>query len=115
MVVFPAGVIGVAYQLFLAVEEVTKQVYAEVVPPGPENAAAFLARLVAEFPQKIVAVTTDIRPMFTDGRWLPGEDMAEVGSHPFPVACRAYRIAHAPTIPPCKDPPKIRTLRVEIQ
>jgi transposase len=114
-VVFPAEVIGVAYQLFLAVEEVTKQVYAEVVPPGPENAAAFLARLVAEFPQKIVAVTTDVRPMFTDGRWLPGEDMLKVGSHPFAVACRAYRIAHAPMIPPCKDPPKIRTLRVEIR
>ena len=41
----------------------------------PENAAAFLARLVAEFPQKIDAVTTDIRPAFAHLREAFGEDM----------------------------------------
>ena len=39
----------------------------------PENAAAFLARLVAEFPQKIDAVTTDIRPAFAHLREAFGE------------------------------------------
>ena len=114
-VVFPYEAIGVAYQLFLAVEEETKQVYAEVVTPTPENAAAFLVRLVAEFPQKIIAVTTDIRPVFTDWRGMFDEDMAEVGPHPFAVACRARKIAHTRTIPPHSDPPKIRSLRVEIR
>ena len=114
-VVFQYEAIGAAYQLFLAVEEVTKQVYAEVIPHTPENAAAFLVRLVAEFPQKIIAVTTDIRPVFTDWRGMFDEDMAEVGNHPFAVACRARKIAHTQTIPPSNAPPKIRSLRVEIQ
>ena len=40
--------------VFLAVEEVTKVVYAEVVAGTPENAAAFLGHLVAEFAQRIL-------------------------------------------------------------
>ena len=61
--------------VFLAVEEVTKHAYGEVAEATPENAAAFLARLVAEFPQKIDAVTTDIRPAFAHLREAFGEDM----------------------------------------
>src|SRR5208337_1744009 len=57
-VALPGDVLRVP--VFLAVEEVTKHAYGEVAEATPENAAAFLARLVAEFPQKIDAVTTDI-------------------------------------------------------
>ncbi len=93
-VVFRCDVLGVVVPVFLAVEEVTKDVYAEVATPTPENAAAFLAHLVAEFPQRIIAVTTDIRPIFTDWPGMFGEDMAPVSPHPFAVACRAARIVH---------------------
>ena len=34
--------------------------------PTPENAAAFLAHLVAEFPQRIIAVSTNIHPAFAE-------------------------------------------------
>src|SRR5271166_477961 len=50
-VALPGDVLRVP--VFLAVEEVTKHAYGEVAEATPENAAAFLARLVAEFPQKI--------------------------------------------------------------
>ena len=78
----PGGAFGVAFPVFLAVEEVTKLVYAEVGEATPENAAAFLDHLVAEFPQKINAVTTDISPIFTDWRATFNEDMAAVRSSP---------------------------------
>jgi hypothetical protein len=67
-VIFHDDFIGEIIFVFLAVEESTKHVYAEVASPTPENAAAFLARLVSEFPQRIIAVTTDIHPIFTDRR-----------------------------------------------
>src|SRR5271156_37042 len=38
----PDAVLGVLYLVFLAVEEITKHVYAEVAEATPENAAAFL-------------------------------------------------------------------------
>ena len=72
-VALPGDVLRVP--VFLAVEEVTKHAYGEVAEATPENAAAFLARLVAEFPQKIDAVTTDIRPAFAHLREAFGEDM----------------------------------------
>ena len=49
-VALPGDVLRVP--VFLAVEEVTKHAYGEVAEATPENAAAFLARLVAEFPQR---------------------------------------------------------------
>jgi len=86
--------------VFLAVEEVTKHAYGEVAEATPENAAAFLARLVAEFPQKIDAVTTDIRPAFAHLREAFGEDMGAraPGPHPFAVACSAKGIVHKRTL-----------------
>jgi hypothetical protein len=107
--------IGVLYSVFLAVEEITKDVYAEVSAATPENAAAFLARLVDQFPQTTAAVTTDILPAFTDWRAGFNEDMASVGPHPFAVACRARGIVHARSIPPYTKPPKIRPHGVEIR
>jgi hypothetical protein len=82
-VVFHDDFLGEIVSVFLAVEEVTKHLYAEIASPTPENAAAFLARLVAESPQRIVAVTTDIHPIFADWRASFNEDMAAVGPHPF--------------------------------
>ena len=107
-VAFPDGSFGVVYPVFLAVEELTKHLYAEVAGATPENAAAFLNHLVAEFPQKIIAVTTDIRPTFTDWRATINEDMAAVGPHPFAVACRAKGIVHERTIPPFQKPNALR-------
>ncbi len=40
-VIFSYDGIGMPYPVFLAVEEITKDVYAEVADPTPENAAAF--------------------------------------------------------------------------
>jgi len=97
-VVFHDDFLGEIVSVFLAVEEVTKHLYAEIASPTPENAAAFLARLVADFPQRTVAVTTDLHPIFTDWRASFDEDMAAVGPHPFAVACRAKRIAHMRTV-----------------
>jgi hypothetical protein len=111
----PDGVLDLVYQVFLAVEEITKHVYAEVEPPTTGNAAAFLTRLVDQSPQRIIAVTTDINPTFTDWRASFNEDMAEVGPHPFAVACRAHRIVHNRSIPPHTKPPKIRSRGVEIR
>ena len=103
-VVVPGGVFGEAFPVFLAVEEVTKSVYAEVGKATPANAAAFLDHLVAEFPQKINTVTTDIGPLFTDWRATSNENLAAVSPHPFAVACRANRIVHTRTIPPFQKP-----------
>ena len=98
--------IGVLYPVLLAVEEITKDVYAEVSQPTPEKAAAFLGRLVKQFPQKLHAVTTDIDPIFTDCSLAFEEDMAAVSPHPFAVACRTYRVVHARSLPPYRKPPK---------
>ena len=114
-VVFHDDIVGEIIFVLLAVEEITKHVYAEVASPTPENAAAFLARLVSEFPQRIVAVTTDAHPIFTDWRAAFYEDMAEVGPHPFAVACRANRIAHIRTVSRKLPELKIRSSSVEIQ
>jgi hypothetical protein len=97
--------------VFLAVEEVTKHVYAVVGEATPKNAAAFLAHLVAEFPQKINNVTTDITLLFTYWGSTSGGDLAAVGQHPFAIACRANGIVHTQTIPPFQKPsePKRRS------
>jgi hypothetical protein len=107
--------IGLCFEMLLAVEEITKDVYAEVSAATSENAAAFLVNLVAQFPDKIIAVATDIHPAFTDWRAGFNEDMAAVSPHPFAVACRARRIAHARSIPPYTKPPTIRPHGVEIR
>ena len=107
-VVFHDDIVGEIIFVLLAVEEITKHVYAEVASPTPENAAAFLARLVSEFPQRIIAVTTDIHPIFTDRRASFDEDMAAGSPHPFAVACRANRIAHVRTIPPYRKLPELK-------
>jgi hypothetical protein len=44
----PGDVIGLGFEVFLAIEEITKGVYAEVSAATPENAAAFLVNLVAQ-------------------------------------------------------------------
>ena len=111
----PDDVIGLIFPVFLAVEEITKHVYAEVAAATPENAAAFLANLVAQSPEKIIAVSTEMHSAFTDWRAGFNEDMASVGPHPFAVACRARGIVHARSIPPHTKPPKIRSRGVEIR
>jgi hypothetical protein len=111
----PGDVIGLGFEVFLAIEEITKDVYAEVSAATPENAAAFLVNLVAQFPEKIIAVGTDIRPAFTDWRAGFNEDMASVGPHPFAVACRARGIVHSRSPPPYAKPQKIRPRGVEIR
>ena len=110
----PDEVLGVVYPVFLAIEEITQDVYAKVATPTPESAAAFLECLVNQFPQRIIAVTTDIYPAFTDWRAGFNENMAAVGAHPFAVACRAYHIAHTRSPPPRTKPPKLRLRGVEI-
>jgi hypothetical protein len=109
--------IGVLYPVLLAVEEITKDVYAEVSQPTPEKAAAFLGRLVKQFPQKIHAVTTDIDPAFTDCRssFDEDEDMAAVSPHPFAVACRTHRMVNDRSLRPHKKPPKTASRDVEIR
>jgi hypothetical protein len=111
----PGDVIGVVLEVFLAIEEITKDVYAEVAAAKPENVARFLSNLVAQSPEKIIAVATDILRAFTDWRAGFNEDMASVGSHPFALACRAHGIVHTPSIPPYAKPPKIRSQGVEIR
>jgi hypothetical protein len=59
---------GLGVSVLLAVEEVTKHAYGEMAEATPENTVAFLAHLVAEFPQKIDAVSTDICPAFAHVR-----------------------------------------------
>src|ERR1700688_3241585 len=83
---------GLGFPVLLAVERVTKLAYGELVEATLENAVAFLARLVAEFPQKIDAVTTEIGPAFVHVREAFGEYMRSVGPHPFAVACSAKGI-----------------------
>ncbi len=116
-IVFLYEAIGQVVPVFLAVEEVTNEIYAEVANATAENAAAFLAHLVAEFSQRITTVTTDIFPKFTDWRAHFDEDMAEVSPHPFSVACRANRIVHTRMIPRNSKPTqtKNRSADVEIQ
>jgi hypothetical protein len=93
-----SGVLGLP--VFLAVEEVTQHAYGEVAEATPENAVAFLARLVAEFPQKIDAVTTDIGPAFARYREAFGEVVGSTvpSPHPFSVACSANGIIHKRTL-----------------
>ena len=109
-VALPGDVLHVP--VLLAVEEVTKHVYGEVAEATPENAAAFLTRLVAEFPQKIDAVTTDIRPAFVHLTGAFGEDTSArsshpspaKGPHPFDVACSAKGIVHKRTLLLSREP-----------
>jgi hypothetical protein len=111
----PDDSMGVLYSVFVAVEEITKDVYAEVSSATPEEAAAFLVNLIAQSPEKIIAVSTEMHSAFTD--WSAGfnEDMASVGPHPFAVACRAHGIVHTRSTPPHTKPPKIRSPGVEIR
>jgi hypothetical protein len=111
----PDGVLDLSFPVLLAVEEITKHVYAEVKEATAESAAAFLANLVAQFAEKIIAVTTDTNSAFTDWRAGLNEDMAAVSPHPFAVACRARAIVHTRSIPPYKKPPTIRSRGVEVQ
>ena len=111
----PDDSLGVLYSVFLAVEEITKHVYAEVSAATPEKAAAFLVNLVAQSPEKIIAVSTELHSAFTDWRAGFNEDMASVGPHPFAVACRAHGIAHIRSTPPHAKPQKIRPRGVEIR
>ena len=116
-IVFRYDVLGAGFTVLLAVEEVTKHLYAEVAEPTPENAAAFLAHLVAEFPQRIIAVSTNIHPAFADWRATFDEDMAEVSPHPFAVVCRANKMVHTRTVSPLPKSynPKWRDQSVEIR
>ncbi len=104
----PGDAFGKAVPVFLAVEEVTKLVCAGVGKVTPEIAATFLELLVAEFPQKINKVATDISPIFTDWSGAPHGNLAAASSHPFAVACRANGIMHTATIPPFQKPAKLR-------
>jgi transposase len=114
-VVFRNEVSPVIYRVFLAVEEITKYTYAEVAAHTPENAAAFLANLVAEFAQNVITVITDVSPVFTDWHGMFGEDMAPLSSHPFAKACHAKNLAHFRTNLPHAKPPIIRFRGVEIR
>jgi hypothetical protein len=89
---------GLGVSVLLAVEQVTQLAYAEMVEATPKNTVAFLARLVAEFPQKIDAVTTEICPAFVHVREAFGEYMRAIGPHPFAVACSAKGIVHKKTL-----------------
>jgi hypothetical protein len=114
-VVFPDPVLGLVFPVLLAVEEITKQVYAEIAEATPEKAAAFLGRLVDQTHQKIVAVTTEIDAAFAD--WTVGfnEDIAAFGPHPFAIACRARGIVHTRSTSTCTKPPKIGSPDLEIR
>jgi hypothetical protein len=109
------GGIGICFAILLAVEEVTKYVYAEISAATPEKAATFLINLAAHYPEKIIAVATEIRPAFTDWRAGFNEDMAAVGPHPFAVACRTRGIVHLRSLPLRIMPPKIRSGAIEIR
>ena len=99
-VVFRGRVLGVSCPVLLAVEEITKEMYAETGADTAEAMAAFLGRLIAEFPQKkIIAVRTNIDPVFTDLRGAFDEDIALFSDHPFAKACRANNVAHAQMFP----------------
>jgi hypothetical protein len=115
----PDDVFGGTFPVFLAVEVVTKLVYAEVAEATAKNAAAFLARLIAASPQKINKVTTGIfRILFAySSEAAAGENLAAVGRHPFAVVCRANGIVHTHTIPPFEKPSELkrRSRGVEIR
>jgi hypothetical protein len=49
----------VVVPVFLAVEEITKDVYAQAEFATPQNASMFLGQLVGQSPRKINAVTTE--------------------------------------------------------
>ena len=116
-VVFRDEIRGVLLTVLLAVEEVTKHLYAEVARDTPRAAAAFLAHLVDDFPQRIIAVTSYIHPAFTDWSATFDEDMAEVSPHPFSMVCRANRIVHTRSVSPPSKPfsQKYRAGAVEIE
>jgi hypothetical protein len=109
--------------VFLAVEEITKDVYAQAEFATPQNAGMFLGQLVAQSPQKIIAVTTDTLPPFADRIGAFGENMA-VDRHPFALACGAHGIVHTrrplapkPSAAKNREPlkPKGRSSAIEIR
>jgi hypothetical protein len=112
-VALPGGYVPV----FLAVEEVTKHAYGEIAEATSENAVAFLARLVAEFPQKIAAVTTDIHPTFVRLREAFGEHepvgRPAMGPHSFGVACSAKGIVHNRTLSLSREPVSAETAQTD--
>jgi len=73
--------------VFLAVEEVTKHAYGEVVE----------------------ATTTDTRPAFAHLREAFGEDMPAIRPHPFAVACSAKGIVHKRTLLLSREPVSAET------
>ena len=72
----------------------------------------FFTRLVAEFPQKIDAVTTDIRLAFVHLKEAFSEETPPrgltprqgAGPHPFAVACSAKGIVHKRTLLLSREP-----------
>ena len=105
----PDDVFAEVSSVFLAVEEVTREVYAQVAKATPKTAGAFLDRLVAEFPQKINKVTTDIqRTLFTYSEPTSGGNLAAVGQHPF-----CGRLPRQRDRPHSNDSAVPRTLRAE--
>ena len=52
------------------------------------------------FPQRIIAVSTNIHPAFADWRATFDEDMAEVSPHPFAVVCRVNKMVHTRMVSP---------------
>ena len=112
----PDDVFAEVPSVFLAVEEVTREVYAQVAKTTPKTAAAFLDRLVAQFPQKINKVTTvSQRTLFTYWEPMSGGNLAADGRHPFAIACRANRIVHTEKPFEAPSEPKRRSRAVEIR
>jgi hypothetical protein len=78
----PNDVFAEVPPVFLAVEDATREVYAQVATTTPKTAAAFLDRLVTQFPQKINKVTTvSQRTLFTYWEPMSGGNLAADGRH----------------------------------
>jgi hypothetical protein len=111
----PDDILDLLFPVLLAVEEITKHVYAEVAEATPESAAAFLANLVTQFAEKNFIVATEMLPPFTYYTCSLDEDTAAVSRHPFAAACRAHRIVHIRSIQPYARPMKIHSRGVEVR
>ena len=86
---------SVTVNVFMAIEEVTKYVFGEVVAVATQRTAAeFLALAIADSPEQVIAVATDFDPLFLDPYKGLDEDMAEFSSHPFAKVCRDNSVRH---------------------
>jgi transposase InsO family protein len=88
---------GIRSYLYVAIDRMTRYVYAEVLCNlEPKTAAGFVERFTKHFPYKLKKIITDNGFEWTD-RCAGGVKFKSSGTHPVDVVCQKERVKHVLT------------------